>query len=51
MKSWYSRSNDIELKNGDVRIEYHLVFETDSIEIKEIVEKFFQGIMDEKDGE
>ena len=48
MKSWYSRSNDVELKNGDVRREYNLVFETDSIEIKEIVEKFFQNIMDEK---
>ena len=50
MKSWYSRSNDVELKNGDVKREYHLVFETDSIEIKERVEKFFQSIMDEKMG-
>ena len=48
MKSWYSRSNDVELKNGGVRREYHLVFETDNIEIKERVEKFFQSIMDEK---
>ena len=48
LRSWYSRSNDVELKNGDVRREYHLVFETDNIEIKERVEKFFQSIMDEK---
>lgn len=48
MKSWYSRSNDIELKNGDVRREYHLVFETDKIEIKKEVEAFFMKLMDEK---
>lgn len=48
MNSWYSRSNDVELKNGDVRREYHLVFETDNIEIKEKVEAFFKKLMDEK---
>ena len=48
MKSWYSRNNIVELKDGNVRREYHLVFETDNIEIKERVEKFFQSIMDEK---
>ena len=48
VKSWYSRSNDIELKNGDVRREYHLVFETDNIEIKEKIEAFFKKLMDEK---
>lgn len=48
MKSWYSRSKDIELKNGDVRKEYHLVFETDNQEIKEEVEAFFKKLMDEK---
>lgn len=42
MKSWYSRS---EFKN-DVK-EYHIVFDTDSFELKERVEKFLQSIMDE----
>ena len=48
MKSWYSRSKDVELVNGDVRREYHLVFETDSINIKEEVEAFFMKLMDKK---
>ena len=48
MRSWYSRSNDVELKNGDVRRGYHLVFETDDKELKQRVEKFFQNLMDEK---
>lgn len=48
MKSWYSRSKDVELKKGNVRREYHLVFETDNIEIKKEVETFFMKLMDKK---
>ena len=48
MKSWYSRSNIVELKDGSSRKKYHLVFETDNKEIREIIEKFFQSIMDEQ---
>ena len=48
-KSWYSRINEIELKDGSAKEEYHLVFETDSNEIKKKVEKFFKSIMDEEE--
>ena len=40
-KSWYSRINELELKDGSTKIEHHLVFETDSKEIKKKVESFF----------
>lgn len=49
MKTWYSRSNDIELKDGSIKKEYHIVFDTDSKEIKDKVERFFQKIMDGND--
>lgn len=48
-KSWYSRINELELKDGSTKIEHHLVFETDSKEIKKKVESFFKSIMDGKD--
>lgn len=44
-----SRINELELKDGSTKIEYHLVFETDSKEIKKRVETFFESIMDEKE--
>lgn len=47
MKSWYTTSKDY-IKNSDVRREYHLVFETDNIEIKKEVEAFFMKLMDKK---
>lgn len=34
MKSWYSNSNDIEMKDGSKWKEYRVVFETDSKELK-----------------
>lgn len=34
MKSWYSNSDDIEMKDGSKRKEYMVVFETDSKELK-----------------
>ena len=50
MKSWYSNSDDIELKDGSRQKEYKVVFETDSKELKDEIEKFFQCLMDRKDG-
>lgn len=48
-KSWYSRINELELKDGSTKIEHHLVFETDSEEIMKKVESFFKSIMDGKE--
>ena len=48
-KSWYSRINELELKDGSTKIEHHLVFKTDSKEIKKKVESFFKSIMDGKE--
>ena len=48
-KSWYSRINELELKDGSTKIEHHLVFETDSKEIMKKVESFFKSIMDGKE--
>ncbi len=48
-KSWYSRINELQLKDGGTKIEYHLVFETDSKEIQKKVESFFKSIMDGKE--
>ena len=48
-KSWYSRINELELKDGSTKIDHHLVFETDSKEIKKKVESFFKSIMDGKE--
>ena len=42
MKSWYSNSDDIELKDGSRKKEYKVVFETDSKELKDEIEKFFR---------
>lgn len=42
-KSWYSRINELELKDGSTKIEHHLVFETDSKEIKKRVEAFLKA--------
>ena len=39
MKSWYSNSNDIEMKDGSKWKEYRVVFETDSKELKLRLEK------------
>ena len=50
MKSWYSNSDDIELKDGSRKKEYKVVFETDSKELKDEIEKFFPCLMDRKDG-
>lgn len=47
MKSWYSRVSDVELKDGSIRTNYVVTFETDSVELKRKVEKYLQGIMDE----
>lgn len=46
MKSWYSNSNDIEMKDGSRRKEYRVVFETDSKELKDEIEKIFKSLMD-----
>lgn len=43
-------SDDIELKDGSRKKEYKVVFETDSKELKDEIEKFFQCLMDRKDG-
>lgn len=48
MKGWYIRSDDAVFKDGSKKREYHLVFETDSVELKERVEVFFKKLMDEK---
>ena len=50
MKSWYSNSDDIKMKDGSKRKEYKVVFETDSKELKDEIEKFFQGVMDRTEG-
>lgn len=50
MKSWYSNSDDIEMKDGSKRKEYRVVFETDSKELKDEIEKFFQSLMDRMEG-
>ena len=49
-KSWYSNSDDIEMKDGSKRKEYRVVFETDSKELKDEIEKFFQSLMDRMEG-
>lgn len=46
MKSWYSRVSDIELKDGSIRTNYVVTFETDNFKLKREVEKYLQGIMD-----
>ena len=50
MKSWYSNSDDIKMKDRSKRKEYKVVFETDSKELKDEIEKFFQGLMDRTEG-
>ena len=45
-KSWYSRSQDIEYKDGHIGKEYHLVFETTDKKLARRIEKTFQNIMD-----
>ena len=45
-KSWYSRSHDIEYKDGHVEKEYYLVFETTDKKLARRIEKIFQNIMD-----
>lgn len=45
-KSWYSRSQDIEYKDGHIGKEYHLVFETTDKGLARRIEKTFQNIMD-----
>lgn len=50
MKSWYSNSDDIELKDGSRKKEYKVVFETDSKELKDEIEKFFQSLIDRMEG-
>lgn len=50
MKSWYSNSDDIKMKDGSKRKEYKVVFETDSKELKDEIEKFFRGLMDRTEG-
>lgn len=50
MKSWYSNSDDIKMNDGSKRKEYRVVFETDSKELKDEIEKFFQSLMDRMEG-
>lgn len=50
-KSWYKRSEDIELCNGTKVKEYHLVFETTDPVLAKRIEKFFQGLMDSKESD
>lgn len=50
MSGWYSRSRDIELKDGHKSKEYHLVFETTDKDSAKLVEKFFKELMDKEDG-
>ena len=45
-KSWYSRSKDIEYKDGHTEKEYHLVFETTDKELAKRIEEIFHNIMD-----
>lgn len=47
-KSWYSRINELELKDGSTKIEHHLVFETDSKEIKKRWKAFSKASWTEK---
>lgn len=49
MKRWYSRSSDVKMRDNKIKKEYHLVFETDSKEIKDKIEAFYKELMEHND--
>lgn len=48
MNSWYRVSDDIELKDGTVRREYKLIFETTDKELAQEIEDYFKKVMDKE---